>query len=102
MLGIRDGFSQIMKGRIDGVRPLAIEDVSRIHFTGGSHLGTARANPTKSPQDLERVVKSLAQLGATMLVTIGGDDTAFAAMKVAERASGLLRVAHVPRPSITT
>ena len=97
VLGVRDGFSEIMTGKIDRVRPIAIEDVSRIHFTGGSCLGTSRANPTKKSEHLEQVVKSLAQLGATLLVTIGGDDTAFAAMKVAERARGILRVAHVPK-----
>jgi 6-phosphofructokinase 1 len=86
-----------MTGKIDRVRPIAIEDVSRIHFTGGSYLGTSRANPTKKSEHLEQVVKSLVQVGATLLVTIGGDDTAFAAMKVAERAGGMLRVAHVPK-----
>jgi 6-phosphofructokinase 1 len=97
VLGIHDGFSGIMAGRTDGVETLGIEDVSRIHFRGGSHLGTSRANPTKKPEHLERVVNSLAQLGATLLITIGGDDTAFAAMKVAEQAGGRLRVAHVPK-----
>ena len=97
VLGIRDGFSEIMTGKIDRARPIAIEDVSRIHFSGGSYLGTSRANPTKKSEHLEQVVNSLAQLGATLLVTIGGDDTAFAAMKVAESARGILRVAHVPK-----
>lgn len=97
VLGIRDGFSQIMNGNIDGVRPLAIEDVRRIHFAGGSQLGTSRANPTKRSEHLGGVVQSLAQVGATMLVTIGGDDTAFAAMRVAETAGGRLQVAHVPK-----
>jgi 6-phosphofructokinase 1 len=97
VLGIRDGFSDIMMGQLDRVRSIGIEDVSRIHFTGGSCLGTSRANPTKKREHLEQVVKSLAQLGVTLLITIGGDDTAFAAMKVAERAGGSLRVAHVPK-----
>ena len=97
VLGIRDGFSEIMAGKVDRVQPIAIEDVSRIHFTGGSYLGTSRANPTKKREHLEQVVRSLAQLGATLLVTIGGDDTAFAAMKVAGKAGGSVRVAHVPK-----
>ena len=97
VLGIRDGFSEIMHGKVDGAQPLAIEDVSRIHFRGGSYLGTSRANPTKKREHLDQVVKSLTQLGAGLLITIGGDDTAFAAMKVAERAGGRLRVAHVPK-----
>ena len=97
VVGIRNGFSEIMKGKLDGARSLAIEALSYIHFRGGSVLGTSRANPTKSTEQLDQVVKSLTDLGVTMLVTIGGDDTAFAAMKVAERAAGRIRVAHVPK-----
>ena len=99
VLGIRDGFSNIMRGRIDpdAVRPLRLEDVSRIHFSGGSILGTARDNPTKDVALLDTVVASLVKLGVTQLITIGGDDTAFSALKVAERAAGRVRVAHVPK-----
>ena len=35
VLGIRDGFSGIMKGNIEATQPLGIEEVSRIHFQGG-------------------------------------------------------------------
>ena len=97
VLGIRDGFADLMKGKLDGVSSLDIEAVSRIHFLGGSCLGTSRANPTKKAGDLDQVVKSLAELGVGQLITIGGDDTAFAAMKVAERAGAALRVVHVPK-----
>jgi ATP-dependent phosphofructokinase / diphosphate-dependent phosphofructokinase len=97
VLGIRDGFDKIMHGKIEGIRPLRLEDVSRIHFTGGSILGTARANPTKDVKYLDTIINALTQLGVTQLITIGGDDTAFSAMKVAERASGRIRVAHVPK-----
>jgi len=97
VLGIRDGFSGIMLGDISKVRPLDIEAVSRIHFRGGSTLGTARANPTKEPGLLEATVDSLKRLGVTQLITIGGDDTAFSAMSISERAQGALRVVHVPK-----
>src|SRR6187402_3621724 len=92
VLGIRDGFSAIMKGDISKVRPLDIESVSRIHFRGGSCLGTARANPTKDPKTLETTLKSLQQLGVTKLITIGGDDTAFSAMRLAAHSQGALKV----------
>src|SRR5688572_31663861 len=49
VVGLRDGFEWIMQGDIDHVTPLTIEGVSRIHFRGGSHIGIARANPSKSP-----------------------------------------------------
>jgi 6-phosphofructokinase len=97
VLGIRDGFDRLMHGRVEDVRPLNLEDVSRIHFSGGSYLGTARANPTKSDELLQTVIDSLTRLGVTQLITIGGDDTAFSAMKVAEKAAGRIRVAHVPK-----
>lgn len=42
-------------------------------------------------------MQTLAHLGVNRLITIGGDDTAFSAMKVAERAGAQLRVAHVPK-----
>lgn len=97
VLGIIDGFKWLMEGTTGQVRPLSIEEVSRIHFQGGSYLGTSRANPTKSAELLDNVLFSLSRLGVTRLVTIGGDDTAFSAMKLEERSSGRLQVVHVPK-----
>jgi 6-phosphofructokinase 1 len=86
-----------MKGRTDMVRQLTIPDVSRIHFDGGSILRTSRANPTRTPEDLQNTVKALRELGIRYLVTIGGDDTAFSASEVVKAAGGNIRVAHVPK-----
>ena len=97
VIGIRDGFQWIMQGDVDHVMPLTIDAVSRIHFRGGSHLGIARANPTKDPALLDKTIDSLQRLGVSQLVTIGGDDTAFSAMKLEERAAGRIRVVHVPK-----
>ncbi len=97
VVGIEDGFEWIMQGNIDHVRPLTIEGISRIHFRGGSHIGISRANPTKDPQLLENAVISLLRLGVTDLVTIGGDDTAFSAMKLEEKSAGRIHVVHVPK-----
>jgi 6-phosphofructokinase 1 len=97
VLGVQDGFEWLMEGNIEHVHELSIEDVSRIHFRGGSHLGTSRANPTKNPVHLENTVLSLLRMNVTMLITIGGDDTAFSAMKLAEKADGRIRVVHVPK-----
>jgi 6-phosphofructokinase 1 len=79
------------------VIPLEIEQVSRIHFRGGSHIGISRANPTTDPHALETAVISLLRLNVSMLLTIGGDDTAFSAMKLEEKAGGRIHVVHVPK-----
>jgi 6-phosphofructokinase 1 len=97
VLGIRDGFEWLMEGDIDHVTPLTIDQVSRIHFRGGSHIGISRANPTADPHQLENTVISLLRLNVSMLVTIGGDDTAFSAMKLEEKAGGRIHVVHVPK-----
>lgn len=97
VLGLRDGFEWIMQGNIDHVVPLTIDGVSRIHFRGGSHIGISRVNPTLDPQHLENTVISLLRLNVSQLLTIGGDDTAFSAMKLEEKAGGRIRVAHVPK-----
>jgi len=97
VVGIEDGFEWIMNANIDHARPLTIEDISRIHFRGGSHIGISRANPTKDPQLLENAVISLLRMGVTDLITIGGDDTAFSAMKLEEKSAGRIHVVHVPK-----
>jgi len=97
VLGIQDGFEWVMRGSVDHVKPLGIDEVSRIHFRGGSHIGISRANPTLDPQHLENTVISLLRLNVSMLITIGGDDTAFSAMKLAEKAAGRIHVVHVPK-----
>ncbi len=97
VVGVRDGFKWIMQGDISHVEDLTIDKVSRIHFRGGSYIGIARDNPTKNPKHLENTVTSLLRLNVDKLITIGGDDTAFSAMKVEEMAAGRIRVVHVPK-----
>jgi 6-phosphofructokinase 1 len=97
VLGIQEGFRWLMEGDTTHVSPLSITDTSRIHFRGGSTLGTSRANPTKNPELLKKALATLDQLGVGMLVTIGGDDTAFSAYSLAKASAGTLRVVHVPK-----
>ncbi len=97
VIGIQQGFTWLMKGDTTHTMPLTIENVSRIHAEGGAIIGTARANPTKSPELLENVVTSLRKLGVGQLITIGGDDTAFSAMSIEKQAAGRIRVVHVPK-----
>jgi 6-phosphofructokinase 1 len=97
VVGIRDGFKWIMEGNIDHTTPLTIDTVSRIHFRGGSFIGIARANPTKSEHYLENAVISLLRLNIDKLITIGGDDTAYSAHRLQEHSKGRIRVVHVPK-----
>jgi 6-phosphofructokinase 1 len=97
VVGIQDGFQWLMAGDTAHTVPLTIADTRRIHFRGGSHLGISRANPTKSQALLDKTVASLTELGVGMLITIGGDDTAFTAYKLAQASKGSLAVVHVPK-----
>ena len=97
VLGIQEGFKWIMQGDTSHVQPLSITDTSRIHFRGGATLGVSRANPTKNPEHLKNTLDALSSLGVGMLITIGGDDTAFSAYSLAKSSHGRLRVVHVPK-----
>jgi ATP-dependent phosphofructokinase / diphosphate-dependent phosphofructokinase len=97
VLGIQEGFRWLIEGDTSRVVPLTIADTSRIHFRGGATLGISRANPTRDPQHMRNVLEAFARLDIGMLVTIGGDDTAFTAYKLTQAAEGALRVVHVPK-----
>src|SRR5207237_1620448 len=61
------------------------------------YLGISRANPTKYERHLEAATEALEQLNVDKLITVGGDDTAYSAMRLADHARGRLRVVHVPK-----
>ena len=97
VLGVQDGFEWIMQGNTEHTRLLKFEDVSRIHFRGGSVIGISRANPTTDPALLDQAMNALLRLDVDQLITIGGDDTAFSAMRLEQHAAGRIRVVHVPK-----
>jgi len=97
VIGLYDGYRHIAQGDISKVRELTVEDVSRIHFTGGSILRTSRTNPAKDQATLDRCLRSLRQLGVRYLVCIGGDDTTYGASRIADLARGAIGVATVPK-----
>ncbi len=97
VVGIRDGFKNLVRRDVSKIRPLGIDDVSRVHLSGGSILGTSRENPTKSAEATRAVIETLQQAGVTHLVTIGGDDTALSARYVSEQSKGSVCTAHVPK-----
>lgn len=98
--GVYDGFANLAKGE-KKVVSLTIDAVSRIHSDGGSILRISRFNPTKSDESLRKVVDTLIALGVTHLVTIGGDDTAYAVSRIADFAKNHLgftiSFVHVPK-----
>jgi len=97
VIGLQNGFKRLIRGDHSCARPLSIADVSRIHMTGGSILGTARENPTKSEAAMRAVIETLEALGVTHLVTIGGDDTALSSSSVAAASGGRIKTVHVPK-----
>src|SRR5213594_4276561 len=62
VIGIEEGFKWLMRSDITHAHDLTIEQVSRIHFRGGSTLGIARENPTTDKKLLETTVTSLLRL----------------------------------------
>src|SRR5512145_2445366 len=96
VLGCYDGFKWLAQGDTEHAVELQINDTSRIHFDGGSIIRTSRTNPARTADGIKNVGDALKRLGVEHLITIGGDDTCFAASRLAKAMSGLT-VAHVPR-----
>src|SRR5213076_1430739 len=96
VLGCYDGFKWLVEGDTEHATELTINELSRIHFDGGSIIRTSRTNPARTPEGVGRVAETLKRLGVDYLITIGGDDTAFAVSRVARALPGLA-VAHVPK-----
>jgi ATP-dependent phosphofructokinase / diphosphate-dependent phosphofructokinase len=96
-IGIYDVYRDLTAGRTPQTIELTFDDVSRIHTSGGSILRTSRTNPAKDEATLQRCVDSLFALNVRYLVCIGGDDTTYGAAKIAERTSGRIGVATVPK-----
>ncbi len=97
VIGLREGFRWLAAGDVTHTVKLTINDVSRIHFTGGSILLTSRTNPARDEATLARVVETLLRLNVRYLICIGGDDTTYGATQIAERARGRIGVASVPK-----
>ncbi len=97
VVGIYDGYKHLAAGDGSHTVPLGIEDVSRIHATGGSILRTSRTNPAKDDATLDACVKTLLDLNLRYLVAIGGDDTTYGAARIAARSEGRIGVVTVPK-----
>jgi ATP-dependent phosphofructokinase / diphosphate-dependent phosphofructokinase len=97
VVGLREGFRWLAEGDTSHIDELELEDVSRIHLTGGTILGTSRINPAHDEATLEHVIGALTALGVRYLVCIGGDDTTYGATRIALRTKGKIGVVTVPK-----
>lgn len=97
VIGLRDGCKWLSRGDTTHIVDLDTEAVSRIHSLGGSIIGTSRDNPTKNEEHMHNVLGALTELGVDMLITIGGDDTAYTAQAIDRLSGAQIEVAHVPK-----
>jgi 6-phosphofructokinase 1 len=95
--GIVGGFKSLFAGDKNAVKQLSIEDVSRIHTTGGSILRTSRDPMDTAREKFTVLLATLRQLNVRYLLTIGGDGTAFMARWIEKETRGKLSVVHVPK-----
>jgi ATP-dependent phosphofructokinase / diphosphate-dependent phosphofructokinase len=97
VIGLREGFRWLAEGDTNHFAELKLEDISRIHLTGGTILGTSRINPARDEATLARVTDALTALGVRYLVCIGGDGTTYCAARVAERTKRKIGIVTVPK-----
>ncbi len=97
VIGISGGFRTLYYGERNGLMPLTINDVSRIHTQGGSILGTSRDDPENVRKRFPELMTNLHRLKIKHLITIGGEGTAFMANWIHKESSGRISVAHVPK-----
>jgi len=97
VIGIEGGFKSLFEGNRNSIVPLRIDDVSRIHATGGSMLGTSREYPDKVKEKFQVLMRTLRTLRIRHLITIGGDGTAYMSRWIGQEARGSLSVVHIPK-----
>ncbi len=97
VIGIRGGFKSLFNGDKKAAVPLSIDDVSRIHGTGGSILKTSRDYPDKVKERFKTLMSTLRALKVRYLMTVGGEGTLFMARWIEREAKGSLSVIHVPK-----
>lgn len=97
VVGIVGGFTTLFEGNKSKVIPLTIEDVSRIHNTGGSILRTSRDTPENAKEKFKTLMATIKQLGIKYLITIGGEGTLFMANWIEREGRGIVNVVHTPK-----
>src|ERR1700752_1132988 len=62
VVGLREGYRWLVEGNTAHTSEFRIRDVSRIHFPGGSILGTSRTTPARDERSLGRAIETLTEL----------------------------------------
>ncbi len=96
VVGIVGGFKGLFEGTSKFI-PLTIDDVSRIHATGGSILRTSRDAPDNAKAKFDTLMSTLKDVGIKYLITIGGDGTLYMANWIERAARGSISVVHAPK-----
>lgn len=80
-VGFRDGWRGPLE---NSTKPLDIPAVRGILPRGGTILGSSRTNPYAVDNGVQRIRKTLMNLGVDALIVIGGEDTLGVATKLGE------------------
>lgn len=97
VVGITGGFKTLFEGREREIKPLTIDDVSRIHNRGGSILRTSRDFPDNVQEKFRVMMSTISRMGIDYLIAIGGEGTLYMANWISREARGALQVVHVPK-----
>src|SRR6185369_4435958 len=96
-IGFHDGFEWLAQRYTDEQHELTIDEVSRIHLSGGVILGSSRVDITRDPQKLENDIAAVKKLSIDALVVIGGDDVVSSAVAVERESGGSIKVVQIPK-----
>jgi len=96
-VGFHDGLEWLTQRYTDEQHELTVDEVSRIHFDGGSLLGTSRTPATKDAASLENTIAALKKLEVEALVIIGGDDMVASSLAIEQKSEGEIRVVQIPK-----
>src|SRR6185369_621720 len=96
-IGFHDGFEWLAQRYTDEQHELTIDEVSRIHLSGGVILGSSRVDITRDLQKLENAIAALKKLSIDALVVIGGDDVVSSAVAVERESGGSIKVVQIPK-----
>ncbi|MCS7280009.1 MAG: diphosphate--fructose-6-phosphate 1-phosphotransferase [Desulfobacterota bacterium] len=95
--GVVGGFKSLFEGNKGSFLPLRIDDVSRIHTTGGSILKTSRDRPENIHEKIKVLIQTLYDVGIDYLITIGGEGTLYMASLIERETRGRISIVHTPK-----